>query len=87
MLPAEFLLAFVEDRVLDWRPGARGLLFLEPLDLIQPLDEQQVGHLLDDFHGVGDAAGPEGVPDGVDLRFDGAGDHEWQLVEGSGRDG
>jgi hypothetical protein len=34
---------------------------------IQPLDEEQVGELLDDFEGVGDAAGPEDVPDAVNL--------------------
>jgi hypothetical protein len=31
--------------------------------------------LLDDLQGIGNAAGPEGVPDLIDLIFDGAGNH------------
>lgn len=31
--------------------------------------------LLDDGGGIGDAAGPEGVPDAVDFGFDFASDH------------
>jgi len=49
------------------------------VQVIQPAQEEQVGDLLDDFERVGDAAGPEGVPDLVDLALDGAGDHRWFL--------
>ena len=63
-----------EDRVFDGLAGARGFLFLNRLQLIEALDEEQVGHLLDDLHGVGDAAAPEGVPDLVDLTLEGTGD-------------
>jgi hypothetical protein len=45
------------------------------VDLVQPLDEEQVGELLDDGERIGDAAGPEGVPDAVDFGFDFACDH------------
>ena len=45
------------------------------MQLVQPLGEQQIGDLLDHRQRVGHAAGPEGVPDLVDLIFDGTGDH------------
>ena len=61
-----------ENGILNGLPGARGFLFLDRLQLIQPFDEQQVGHLLYDLHGVGDAAAPECVPDLVNLGFNGA---------------
>jgi hypothetical protein len=38
------------------------------VNVVQPADEQQEGDLLDDFERVGDAAGPEQVPDAVWLR-------------------
>jgi len=45
------------------------------VQIVQSADEEQVGDLLDDFDGIGDAAGPEGIPDLIDLILDGAGDH------------
>jgi hypothetical protein len=45
------------------------------VDLVQAFDEEQVGELLDDGERVGDAAGPQGVPDAVDFGFDFACDH------------
>jgi hypothetical protein len=45
------------------------------VQVVQPAQEQEVGDLFYDFQRVGDAAGPEGVPDLVDLALDGAGDH------------
>src|SRR5690606_4865366 len=73
--PAQVLLVEVEDRPLDWPLEATGLLLLHGVQLVQTLDEKQVGHLLDDLHGVGDAAAPERTPDVVDLGLDGASDH------------
>jgi hypothetical protein len=35
--------------------------------VVEAADEEGVGDLLDDFERIGDEAGPEGVPDGVDL--------------------
>ncbi len=35
--------------------------------VVQALEEEQVGDLLDDLDGIGDAAGPKAVPDAVDL--------------------
>jgi hypothetical protein len=43
------------------------LLFFKGFQFIQAAEEEQVGNLFDDFKRVGDAASPEGVPDGVDL--------------------
>src|SRR3546814_17390876 len=74
---------FRSDRCL----GTVGLLLLDRLQLVQPLDEQQVGHLLDDLHWVGDAAAPERVPDLVDLGLDGACDHCLPLPCVWGKDG
>ena len=70
------VLALGEDAALDrlFEPG--GLVLLERLEVIEPAQEQQVGDLLDDFERVGDAAGPEGVPDAVDLILELAGEHE-----------
>ena len=64
-----------EDGVLDGLLEAIGLVFLEGVELVQALDKEQVGELLDDGEGVGDAAGPERVPDAVDFGFDFASDH------------
>jgi len=43
--------------------------------LIQALYEQQVGQLLNDGEGVGDAFRLHGIPDMVDFRFELASDH------------
>ena len=43
-----------EDRILA---GASGLGFFERVQLIEPLDEEQVGELLDDRDRIRDAAG------------------------------
>ena len=41
--------------------------------------KEQVGDLLDDFNGVGDAAGPEGVPDLIDFVAQVTGEHGGSL--------
>ena len=56
--------------------SAVGLVLLQRVQVVEALDEQQVGDLLDDLERVGDAAGPEGVPDAIDLTADFAGEHE-----------
>ncbi len=38
--------------------------------ILQPLEEDEVGHLLDGGQGISDAAGPEAVPKGVDFGFE-----------------
>ena len=37
--------------------------------ILQTLEEDEVGHLLDGGDRIGDAAGPEAVPKSVDFRF------------------
>ncbi len=60
-------------------PG--GFIFIESVQLIQTLEEQQIRDLLDDFEGIGNAAGPEGVPDAVNLAADIAGEHVSSIDE------
>ena len=73
--PAEVILCGGEDGLLDGGLESGRFVLLEGVEFVQPLDEEQVGELLDDGEGVGDAAGPEGVPDAVDFGFDFASDH------------
>jgi hypothetical protein len=54
-------------------PG--GLVLLQRVQVVQTAQEEQVGDLLDDLERVGDAAGPERVPDAVDLVLDFTSDH------------
>ena len=51
----------------------------ESLQLIEPLDEKQVSDLLDDFQRIGNPAGPEGIPDLVDLVSNFVGEHNCWL--------
>jgi hypothetical protein len=44
-----------------------GLALLQLLHLVEALDEDQVGDLLDDLERIGQASRPEVVPDAVDL--------------------
>ncbi len=56
-----------------FEPG--GFVFLQGMEVVEAAEEQQIGDLLDDFERVGDAAGPEGVPDAVNLVADVASEH------------
>lgn len=51
------------------------LAFLQGMQIVEPLDEEQIGDLLDHREGIGYTAGPEGVPDLIDLIPDFAGAH------------
>ena len=51
------------------------LRLLQGVQIVQPLEEKQVGDLLNDFEGVGNAAGSEGVPEGVNLAANRSGEH------------
>lgn len=55
--------------------GEARLLFGKRVQVVQPADEQQIGDLLDDLQWVGDATGPERIPDPVDLALELAGYH------------
>jgi hypothetical protein len=56
------------------------LALLRLLQVIQPLDEEQIGDLLDHRQRVTDAVVPEGGPELVYLRFQLAGDHGAQRL-------
>jgi hypothetical protein len=54
------ILAGGEDAAFEFfelQPG--GLVLFQRMEIVQPLEEEQVGDLLDDFEGIGNAAGPE----------------------------
>ena len=74
--PPQRVLAGVEQRLLDRAAGAGGPVLFAGVQLVEALDEEQVGELLDDRERVRDAAGPHGVPDSVDLGLQLAGDHD-----------
>jgi hypothetical protein len=73
--PALGVLARRKDAALDRLLEPGGLVFFERVQVVEPLEEEQVSDLLDDLQLVGDAAGSEGVPDAVDLVADVAGEH------------
>jgi hypothetical protein len=54
---------------------AHGLVFFQGVQVVQTAQEQQVGDLLHHLQRVGDAAGPERIPDGVNLAAKFAGEH------------
>jgi hypothetical protein len=54
--------------------GKAALLALE-IDVFQALEEEQIGDLLDSHQGVGEAGGPEAVPEFVDFFLDVRGKH------------
>ena len=57
------VLALGKDAALDRLAEAGGLVLFERVQVVEPLDEEQIGDLLDHLERVGDAARPEGVPD------------------------
>ena len=70
------VIAFWKDAAFEFlEPQARGLVFLQRVQIVEALQKEQVGDLLDDFEGVGNAAGPEGIPEGINLIANVSGDH------------
>lgn len=63
------------DAALDRLAQADGLVLFQGVQIVEPALEQQVGDLLDHLDGVGNAAGPESVPDGIDLAAEFACEH------------
>ena len=70
------VLAFGKDSALHRPTEPDGLVLLQRLQVVEAAKEEQVGDLLDDLKRIGDAAGPEGVPDAIDLASDLAGQHD-----------
>src|SRR6185369_10414639 len=73
--PAQLLLPYPEDRLLDRLPQPVGLLLPRRVDVIQPFYEQQEGYLLYNPQRIGNPPGPECVPYLVDLAFIFTGQH------------
>ena len=73
--PAQVLLFVAEDGRLDRSVRPVRLRLGERVQLVEALDEQEIGQLLDDGQRVRDAAGPHRVPDAVDRGLQLAGDH------------
>ncbi len=73
--PAQFALLRFKNGVVERFAEQIGLAFLPGVQFVQPLGEQQIGDLLDYRQRIGHAAGPERVPDLIDLILDGTGDH------------
>ena len=65
--------AFGEDATRHGAVEAGGLALFQGLQVIQAADEQQVGDLFDNLQRVGDTAGPETIPDAIDLAANFAG--------------
>jgi len=61
------VLALGEDAPLHRLAEAVGAVILARLRLVEAAHEEQTGDLLDHLERVGDAARPEGIPDGIDL--------------------
>ncbi len=64
---AALVLAFGEDAPLHWRAERGRLALLQFLHLVEALDENEIGDLLDHLQRVCEPARPEIVPDAVDL--------------------
>jgi hypothetical protein len=61
------IVTFGKDAPLDRLPQSGGSALLQLLHLVEALDEDQVGDLLDHLQRVGEPARPEVVPDAIDL--------------------
>lgn len=75
MGPPELILLWGEDRVLGRVSKLVRLPLLGGVDVVQALDENEIGELLDDGQRVRDAPCPEGRPDAVNLGLDFPCDH------------
>lgn len=69
------VLTFREDPALDRALEPGRLVLFQGLEIVQAAKEEQVSYLFDDFERVGDTAGPESVPDAVDLITQFTGEH------------
>jgi hypothetical protein len=61
-------------------PLPSGFQLFERLKLVEPLDEKQISNLFDDFQRIRNPAGPERVPDLIDLASNIVGEHESLLI-------
>jgi hypothetical protein len=73
---ADAVLALREDPAGHRHLQAGRTVLLQCLQVIQPAQKEQVGDLLHHLQRIRDSAGPESVPDPVDLTSEFAGDHQ-----------
>ena len=69
------IFAVWKDAAFHWRLEGLALALFQGVEVVQPLDEQQIGHLLHDRKRIGDPARPKVVPNTVNLVSDFAGQH------------
>lgn len=92
--PAELLVRaspavapFGKQAALHWPLEPHGFEFLDGFEFVEPPQEQEIGDLFDHFERVGDASGPERIPDGVDLAADFPREHrEFPMYTDLGRE-
>lgn len=77
---AALVFTFGERPVLHWLLEPGGFVFLKGVKVVQAPQEEKVCDLLYDFQRVRYAAGPESVPNLVDLVAEFAGNHDSQLL-------
>jgi hypothetical protein len=70
------IISFGKQPPLDGLLQSGGFQFFERLQLVKPLDKKQVSNLLDDFQRIRNPAGPERIPDLIDLASNIVGEHE-----------
>src|SRR5262249_569902 len=68
--PGMVIMSLRKQSPLDRRLETRGLQLFECLELIQPLDEEQVSDLLDNFEWIGNPGGTKSIPDLIYLVTD-----------------
>ena len=65
--PAQLLLLGAEDRLLNGLIETVSPALANGVQLIEALDKEQIGKLLDHFQRIGDPARPERIPDLINL--------------------
>ena len=73
-------IAFLENGVFHLDTHHVGIGFLGALRIIKHLHEKEVGHLLQNGHGIGDASSPKRVPYRINAVLDFAGYHSNILI-------
>ena len=74
------VITFREDPPLQWPLQPVGLVLFQGMQVVETPEKEKIGYLLHDFKRIGNAAGPERVPDAVNLIADVAGKHAGRVV-------
>lgn len=73
--PALRVLPLGKDPALHPLVEPMGLVLLQLVQIVKAADKQQIGDLFDHLQRIRNAAGPESVPNAIDLILDVTGDH------------